>query len=205
MTEHVIALAGREELEAEVSRLRSEVRQLEDRIAKLDLLAHQDWLMEVPNRRGFLRHLEILIGRVQRYNENASMLFVDVDGLKLINDTMGHRAGDQALIHVADLLGKGVRKDDCVARLGGDEFGILLSHADEASALETAQRLIARVADTGFAWNGVALPLSIAVGVTAINAQDEAEAVMGRADAAMYRHKPRSAGSARRRRLAEGS
>ena len=66
------------------------------------------------------------------------MLFVDLDGLKMINDTFGHRAGDQALIQVADLLAKGVRRSDLVARIGGDEFGILLENANEDSAHETA-------------------------------------------------------------------
>ena len=187
-------VAGRgpdaEALLVEVSRLRAEVRRLEERISLLDTLAHQDALMDVPNRRGFMRQLEMLIARVSRYGDSAAMLFVDVDGLKLINDTLGHKAGDEALIQVADLLSGGVRKEDCVARLGGDEFGILLAHADEAGALETARRLIERIAAAHFSWNGVTLPLSVAVGVTEIGNDDQPEAVMSRADAAMYRHKP---------------
>ena len=66
------------------------------------------------------------------------MLFVDLDGLKIINDNFGHGAGDEALIQVAALLGQGVRKSDLVARIGGDEFGILLANSDETQAQETA-------------------------------------------------------------------
>jgi diguanylate cyclase (GGDEF)-like protein len=190
VSEKLVELADREALAAEVSRLRSEVRQLEERIAQLDQLAHQDWLMELPNRRGFMRQLEVLIAKVSRYGEAAAMLFVDVDGLKQINDRLGHKAGDEALIHVAQLLAGGVRKDDCVARLGGDEFGILLSHADEGSASETARRLIDRVTSAGFRWDGVRMPLSITIGVSAICEDDLPEAVICRADKAMYRGKP---------------
>ena len=80
-----------------------------------------------------MRELERLIDRVSRYGEQAAMLFVDLDGLKMINDSFGHRAGDEALIQVAGLLVGGVRKSDVVARIGGDEFGILLEHADETA------------------------------------------------------------------------
>lgn len=189
MSEDLVDVDDRETLSAEVSRLRCEVQRLEERIALLDALAHQDALVEVPNRRGFMRQLESLIARVTRYGENAAMLFVDIDGLKQINDMLGHNAGDQALIQVAELLAGGVRKGDCVARLGGDEFGILLAHADETSAQETARRLVDRVAEASFACDDVCLPLSIAVGVTPIGADDDPEAVMCRADSAMYRQK----------------
>ena len=102
------------------------VARLQERVEQLDQLAHQDSLINLPNRRGFMRELERLIARVDRYGIDGAMLFVDVDGLKTINDTFGHRAGDEALIQVANLLANGVRQSDVVARIGGDEFGILL-------------------------------------------------------------------------------
>lgn len=189
MSEKLVDIDDRERLIAEVTRLRSEVRRLEERISLLDTLAHQDSLINLPNRRGFMRQLENLIGRVTRYADSAAMLYVDIDGLKQINDMLGHKAGDQALIQVAELLSGGVRQGDCVARLGGDEFGILLADADEASARETARRLVDRVAESLFAWDGKSLPLSVAVGVTPIEPDDQPEAVICRADQAMYREK----------------
>src|SRR5436190_23499793 len=117
-------------LVTEIGRLRSQVAQLQQRVEQLDHLAHQDSLIDLPNRRGFLRELERLIARVSRYDSQGAMLFVDVDGLKTINDTLGHRAGDEALIQVADVLSNGVRKSDVCARIGGDEFGLLLENAD---------------------------------------------------------------------------
>ena len=189
MTERLVE-EDRETLVEEVSRLRSEVRRLEERIALLDRLAHQDSMMELPNRRGFMRQLETLIARVSRYGDSAAMLFVDVDGLKSINDRAGHKAGDDALIQVGELLAAGVRKDDCVARLGGDEFGILLTRADKAAAQETARRLIDRIAEARFSWKDGTLPLSVAIGATEIGPDDDPQAVIGRADEAMYRQKP---------------
>jgi diguanylate cyclase (GGDEF)-like protein len=130
-----------------------------------------------------------LIARVDRYGINAAMLFVDVDGLKMINDTLGHRAGDEALIQVAALLAKGVRHSDVVARIGGDEFGILLESSDETDSHETAARLIQQISACEVLHDGEALPLGVAIGVGMIDALDTAEAVMERADEAMYRRK----------------
>ena len=174
---------------AEVRRLRAEIAQLHERVELLDRLAYQDVLIDLPNRRGFMRQLEGTIDRVSRYDDSAAMLFVDIDGLKMINDTFGHQAGDEALTLVAQMLSEGVRKSDCVARLGGDEFGILLERVDEASALETAGRLVDMIAGSEFCFQGTCLPLSVAIGLTVIEPHDQADAVVARADLAMYREK----------------
>lgn len=166
---------------------------LEERVRQLDALAHQDVLLPVPNRRGFMRELESLIARVSRYGESAAMLFVDIDGLKRINDSFGHKAGDEALIQVAAVLSHGIRKSDCVARLGGDEFGILLAHADEASARETAERLAALIDEHETHCDGNRLPLGVAIGLTVIGPNDTPESVINRADRAMYREKTAAA------------
>jgi diguanylate cyclase (GGDEF)-like protein len=173
----------------EISLLRGKVARLQERVEQLDQLAHQDSLINLPNRRGFMRELERLIARVDRYGIHAAMLFVDLDGLKMINDTLGHRAGDEALIQVAGLLSKGVRHSDVVARIGGDEFGILLESSDEAAAHETAGRLIEQISACEVMHDGEVLPLSVAIGVGMIDSLDTAEAVMERADEAMYRRK----------------
>ena len=174
---------------AEVERLREKIARLEERVRMLDELAHQDALVSVPNRRGFMRELESLIARVSRYGESAAMLFVDIDGLKRINDGFGHKAGDEVLVAVANTLTAAVRKSDCVGRLGGDEFGILLAHATEASARETAERLTAAIEACDVRCDGHALPLSVAIGATLIAPTDTADSVIGRADQAMYLEK----------------
>jgi diguanylate cyclase (GGDEF)-like protein len=178
---------------AEIQRLRDKIASLEERVRLLDELAHQDALVPVPNRRGFMRELDALIARVNRYGESAAMLFVDIDGLKRINDSFGHKAGDEALIEVARSLTDGLRKSDCVARIGGDEFGVLLAHASEDSARETAERLTAAIEAQERQCDGNQVTLSVAVGITMIVANDTPDAVIGRADRAMYREKSAAA------------
>lgn len=193
MAEPLVEITSPEDLAGEVARLRGEIDRLQAMVQRLDQLAHLDALVELPNRRGFMRRLDAIIARVKRYGDSASLLFVDIDGLKSINDSHGHQAGDEALIRVAELLVSGVRGADCVARLGGDEFGILLEHADEAVAAETAARLVDRIADCDFSHDGAALPLSVAIGIGMIGADDDAEGVMARADEAMYLKKDAAA------------
>ncbi|HET6942132.1 MAG TPA: GGDEF domain-containing protein [Sphingomicrobium sp.] len=189
MNDVVIEVTDPDTLLAEIRRLRSEIALLHERVELLDRLAYQDVLIDLPNRRGFLRQMEAAIDRVSRYDDSAAMLFVDIDGLKMINDTFGHQAGDEALILVAQMLSDGVRKSDCVARLGGDEFGILLERANEESALETSSRLVSMIAGCEFCFQGTCLPLSVAIGISVIEPNDLPDAVMARADMAMYRQK----------------
>lgn len=176
-------------LRAEVLRLRGEVARLERQVGELDRLAHLDALVPLPNRRGFERQLTKLIDRASRYGDAGALLFVDVDGLKMVNDSFGHEAGDAALIHVAQVLTSGIRQSDCVGRFGGDEFAVLLERVDLAQASETAARLANRIAGSSFTHEGQSIPLSAAIGIAEIRADDSAEAVIARADRAMYEQK----------------
>jgi diguanylate cyclase (GGDEF)-like protein len=189
MADGPLTLSDAEVLIAEINRLRAQITSLEQRVSQLDHLAHHDPLVELPNRRGFLVALEGLIARVDRYSDEAAMLFVDVDGLKLINDKFGHAAGDQALVQIAKMLVSSVRRSDYVARLGGDEFGILLERIDERGAWEMALRIVETVVGSEVCIDGCCLPLSVAVGVGQINADDDPQAVIARADKEMYRVK----------------
>ena len=173
----------------EISQLRAQIAQLQQRVEQLDQLAHQDTLISLPNRRGFMRELERLVDRAARYGHRAAMLFVDLDGLKMINDTFGHKAGDEALKQVAEMLTRGVRRSDVVARIGGDEFAVLLENANEQSARDTAARLEDLISGCEFTHDGDALPLSVAIGVGMIDGNDSVDAVMAQADEEMYRRK----------------
>lgn len=173
----------------EIARLRGDIARLETRVEELDREAHRDALVPVANRRGLVRQLDMLIARCERHHIPAALLFVDVDGLKSLNDSFGHSAGDAALVYLAQLMVDGVRQTDLVARLGGDEFVILLDHADEPSAMDTANRLVNSVADSNFMYHGQLLPLSVAIGITAIELGDTAATVLDRADQEMYREK----------------
>ena len=173
----------------EIERLRARLAEYEERVAELDRLAHRDPLVDLPNRRSFLANLDRLIARINRYGGEAALLFVDLDGLKAINDRFGHDAGDKALVEVARLLTASVREADFVARLAGDEFAILLEHSDELGAWQTALRVVEAVDDCPFCVESVCLPLSVAVGVAVIRQGDTASAVLARADKEMYRIK----------------
>ena len=187
--DHRVVTADPESLVAEISRLRAEVARLETRVEELDRLASMDPLVPVANRRGLITQLDMMIARQERHGTPGALLFVDVDGLKALNDAFGHAAGDAALIHLTEMMVASVRQTDLVARIGGDEFAILPDHADENSACETAARLADQVAGCEFCFEGKCLPLSIAIGFTPIEAGDSPERVLDRADEAMYREK----------------
>ena len=188
---HDVALEQRDpaQLLEEIARLRAEISRLESKAEELDRLAHRDPLVPLFNRRGMLRELETMIARHDRHGSPAAVLFVDLNDLKMLNDQHGHMGGDAALVTVAEKLIEGTRATDCVARLGGDEFCVLLDHADEKSALETAERLVSIIANGECLFEGAPLPLSVAIGVTLIEKGDTPATVLARADKAMYRVK----------------
>jgi diguanylate cyclase (GGDEF)-like protein len=188
---HDVAMEQRDPalLLEEIARLRAEIARLESKVDELDQLAHRDPLVPLANRRGMLRELETMIARHDRHDSPGAVLFVDLNDLKLLNDHFGHMGGDAALVTVAEKLIEGTRATDCVARLGGDEFCVLLDHADERSALETAGRLVEIVAGGECLFEGSPMPLSVAIGVTLIEKGDTPATVLARADKAMYRVK----------------
>ena len=185
----VISAAQAQVLIDEIEELRAKIALLESQVEQYSRLAHDDPLVGLPNRRSFLATLERVIARVGRHGDEAAMIFVDVDGLKAINDKFGHKAGDEALKEIAKLLVASVRSSDRVARIGGDEFGIILERTDELSAWQMALRVVERVLGAKFCVDGACLPLSVAVGVGPISKGDCPETVMHRADREMYRVK----------------
>lgn len=173
----------------EIARLRAEVERLQGRVEELDSLAHRDTLTPLANRRGLVRELETMIARRTRHGIEAALLFIDLNDLKQLNDRFGHGAGDAALVHVAKALMAGTRGNDCAARIGGDEYCVLLDHANEQAAIDTAKRLIEAIAAADFRFQDHPLPLSVAIGYTMVEPGDTPEVALARADRAMYRVK----------------
>jgi diguanylate cyclase (GGDEF)-like protein len=151
---------------------------------------HDD-LTGLPNRALFSDRLDQrLVGR-RRNRPPAAVLFIDIDALKRINDSLGHVVGDEVLIETARRLTMAVRTEDTVARLGGDEFTVLLDAADEAEALAAAARLLVAVRRPMTA-GGRELSLTASIGVRLARAGiDGASDVMRGADLAMYEAKTR--------------
>lgn len=188
-SDNQINVADAEALLLEIARLQRVIEGLESQVRRLDELAHHDPLVGLGNRRSFMMMIERYIARVGRYGEPAALMFVDLDDLKLINDTFGHEAGDVALQRTAQLLITAVRRSDFLARIGGDEFAIILDNVDELAAWQLALRVVENVADCEINFGVSNVRLSVAVGIAVIKAGDTIHSVMDRADKAMYRIK----------------
>lgn len=172
-----------------IARLTKRLAQARRHIARLEAHADTDFLLDIPNRRGFERELSRSIAYVKRYRASAALLIVDVDRLKPINDSLGHAAGDHVLKAIVGVLSQNIRQSDMIARLGGDEFGILLWNLAEAAALAKATALEQVVDKTLCEYRGRRIRLGVSIGLTALGAEDEAAKVLERADQAMYARK----------------
>ncbi len=178
----------------EVRSLRDQLQWSQERINELERLADSDPLLDIYNRRAFVRELDRALAMIDRYDMKASLVFVDLNDLKKINDQMGHSAGDAALAHVAKVLTANLRQTDAVGRLGGDEFGVLLTQADQATAQMKAEQLTRAVSMEPVAWNGKGFTAQVSCGVVEIAEGLSADEAMERADNAMYEVKSRKGG-----------
>jgi diguanylate cyclase (GGDEF)-like protein len=176
----------------EVESLRNDLQRHKARLADLERLADLDHLVEMRNRRAFVRELARALSHAERYGSKASLLFFDLNGFKEINDSQGHAAGDAALIQVAKSLVRNVRESDVVGRLGGDEFGVILAEADEKRAREKAESLAAKIAGEKFVWDKKSFKLRLAYGVYALKPGEDPGEALAAADRAMYTHKAAS-------------
>ncbi|MEM7619152.1 MAG: GGDEF domain-containing protein [Pseudomonadota bacterium] len=171
----------------EVESLKTALKEAHQRVHDLEHLADEDPLVPVLNRRGFMRELERTIDHIKRYKTNLSLLYIDLDDFKTINDTHGHNAGDTALQHISDFLINLVRRSDVLGRLGGDEFAIILQYTDQSTAITKARQLTKRITNFPCNYNDIKIPLALTVGVTQIQAEDTPVSVLERADQDMYR------------------
>lgn len=181
------ALASR--LSAEVDALREQLLSERARIVELETRVGEDPLTGLLNRRGFTQALERALAYVKRYSATASLLFLDLDGFKPVNDRHGHGAGDWVLGRVGRLLAGSVRASDVVARVGGDEFVLLLWNLNETQANLKARALEKMIDDSEFELSGKRFEVGLSAGFTMLAADDTSEAVLARADAAMYARK----------------
>ncbi|MFT3997335.1 MAG: GGDEF domain-containing protein, partial [Asticcacaulis sp.] len=170
----------------ENNRLKADISDLREQVAMAEHHADHDALTPTLNRRAFLRDMGRAMGDSRRYGDPSSLIFLDLDGFKAINDTYGHAAGDKALIYVAELLMGNVREGDSVGRLGGDEFAILLRHADVSVAQTKARKLEAELSLGTFEYQGLYLRIGGSFGVRGYEAQASAEEWIAEADAAMF-------------------
>jgi diguanylate cyclase (GGDEF)-like protein len=137
--------AAIEALSEEVLALREDSAALKTALADAELLADNDALLPIFNRRAFEREVRREIALSGRFQTPLSLIFIDLDNFKLVNDIYGHAAGDSVLLKVADILQDRTRETDIVGRLGGDEFGVVLAHATYDDTQRKAAQLAAAI------------------------------------------------------------
>lgn len=180
----------REHLQLMADKLYQKVVELERTNDRLRNLSLTDELTGLNNRRGFMILATALLKFAKRADHPLCLLYIDMDSLKLINDTFGHAAGDAALTHFANILTETFRDSDVIARLGGDEFVVLTVDATDNDLARIRARLQSNVDDHNLrAEPGFALSFSLGVIPVDLDSTLTLEMLISQADKAMYQHK----------------
>lgn len=148
--------------------------------------AATDGLTGLANHRTFYEILEKELWRSRRYGGPISLIMVDIDNLKEINDTCGHRAGDRVIKEISRRLKACIRQIDTAARYGGDEFAVILPNTSLADATVAAERMVDMVSTAPITWNRQQITLSISVGLGQYDSESSPEEITSRSDQALY-------------------
>lgn len=178
-----------QELLSEVAHLHQAIDHAHSRIEYLEQLSDEDTLVPLLNRRAFVRELDRYISFSERYDIPSCLLYFDLDGMKSINDSYGHTAGDAVLLHVTELMRRNLRGSDVLARLGGDEFGAILVQADRESTERKAADLVELMNRTPLNWEGHEIRISASWGVYRFEGREQVEEALRQADDQMYARK----------------
>lgn len=166
-------------------------KQLEETLKQM---AYYDELTELPNRQHLYKHLKKAIARSKRRDHQLAIVFVDLDGFKNVNDTLGHESGDQLLVEVGQRLEKSFREEDVISRLGGDEFVMVLEETSQEEVEGILERVMAVVAEPYFI-NGETAKITPSIGISMYPMDGETiEELIKNADKAMYHAKNRGKG-----------
>jgi diguanylate cyclase len=186
------ALRSHEELvgtRKQVQEAEGKIRRLEQELAQVSELVHQDQLTGALNRRGFDEAFDREATRADRSHTPVCIALLDLDNFKRLNDTMGHQAGDRALVHLSHVVKEALRPSDSVARYGGEEFIIMLPGIGLQEAAATIERLQRELTKRIFLHENERVLITFSAGVALRAPQEPQEDVVGRADKAMYHAK----------------
>ena len=153
---------------------------------KIQRQATTDGLTGLANHKAFYEILERELWRSRRYGGTLSLIMIDVDNLKKINDVYGHRAGDRVIREISRRIKECIRQIDTAARYGGDEFAVILPNTSLADATVAAERMVDAVANSPIIWEKKQVGLSISVGLGQYGAEVSPEDVTSRSDQALY-------------------
>ena len=163
-----------------------DVTPLAKSMIKLEEMATKDYLTGIYNRRCLFNELKFLAASAKRYKTGFSLLVLDIDNFKQINDTLGHQAGDSVLQRVASFLKNSIRECDILGRHGGDEFIVILPHLDEKGAGLCAERLRKEVEKADF---NIPLPLTVSIGAAEYKESMDVDDLIFKADNLLYKAK----------------
>jgi diguanylate cyclase len=186
------AQRSREELlssRKQVDDAEGKIKQLEQELAQVSELVHEDQLTGALNRRGLDEAFEREAARSNRSKSPLCVALLDIDDFKRLNDSFGHQAGDQALMHLSSVIKEALRPSDSVTRYGGEEFVILLPDVDLKVAVETIERLQRELTKKFFLHDNERVLVTFSAGIALRNSEESQEDVLGRADKAMYQAK----------------
>ena len=175
-----------DELSRQTQAMNQEVEGLRHQLMEKQQVLALDPLTGVANRGSFGKRIEEELARSQRIGFPLSMLLVDIDRFKQVNDTFGHKAGDKVLQTIAKLMAGRVRDTDYIARYGGDEFVLLLPGTPAEDAKAVAQGFCDAVKRCGFHSRGQSVDVSLSIGIAQLQESDSSESFFERADMAMY-------------------
>jgi diguanylate cyclase len=182
---HDELVSARKQVEAAEERIKT----LEAELGEVSELVYQDYLTGTLNRRGMEDAFEREFARAERHGIPLSIALLDVDHFKRLNDTYGHEAGDQALIHLAKVVKEILRPTDTVARYGGEEFVIILPDTAADNAVKIMTRLQRELTKRFFLHDNNRILITFSAGVTEREGQESSDAMIARADGALYRAK----------------
>lgn len=154
---------------------------------KAETMALVDELSNLNNRRAFYEKGKVLVDDCQRNNENLSIILMDIDDFKKVNDTLGHAAGDAVLVQIGSRLKQSTRNADLCARVGGEEFGIIVKTSGSSGTVHLAEKLRKEISETPFIFNNKDISLSASFGVA--EGKSDLDTLFNRADTAMYKAK----------------
>lgn len=154
--------------------------------ARLKELAHTDELTGLINRRSFFDRAESILAAARNTGQPLSLLVIDADYFKQLNDTYGHATGDAALVFLTEQLTVSVRKSDLVCRLGGEEFAVLLPEMDTVEASRLAERIVRRIASRPMVWDDKIIEISVSCGIADTSVGDDMTTLFKAADDALY-------------------